>query len=85
MQTTDPMEEPSCGSSESGNDIGCQHSGAVTLFENPAAVESYLDCEYSIFGKFFFLTPLIKIFLLELIPSLAECSFYFVIHLYYIL
>ncbi|KAL1294040.1 hypothetical protein HN51_054725 [Arachis hypogaea] len=51
LQTTDPMEEPSCGSSESGNDIGCQHSGAVTLFENPAAVESYLDCEYSIFGS----------------------------------
>ncbi|MED6125049.1 hypothetical protein PIB30_064776 [Stylosanthes scabra] len=51
LQTADPMEDPSCCSSESGNDIGSQHSRAVKLFENPAAVESYLDCEYSIFGS----------------------------------
>ncbi|KAJ1417171.1 DUF3741-associated sequence motif [Sesbania bispinosa] len=48
LRTSEVREDPSCSSnSERGNDLGCQHSSAVTVFETPSVSESYLDSEDS--------------------------------------
>ncbi|KAK7337699.1 hypothetical protein VNO77_18284 [Canavalia gladiata] len=52
LQTSEVMEDPSCSNnSESGNNLVCRHSNAVTVSETPLVSESYLDSEDSAYGS----------------------------------
>lgn len=76
MQTSEVSEDPSCSSnSESGNDLGCQHSNAVTIFQTPFLSESYLDSEDSAYGNVHLSLPLSLIwqFLLSTLYLIRNC------------
>ncbi|XP_004494537.1 uncharacterized protein [Cicer arietinum] len=50
LQTSE-VRDSCCGNRESGNDLGCQHSNAVAVFQAPSVSESYLDSEDSTYGS----------------------------------